>query len=225
MLSVRTIYVLSSLHLALKATTQSTIVSKLSAYARNNRTNRALWEYDNLIQSLYLLNYIDSASLRQNVQRAVNRGESYHQLRRTISYANYGKLRFAGICKKPLAAIKRGGIPGSSGWPVAICRPGPDPIESLAIALSRVANSGQGASALADLISELQKSGKTLHLTARRILPDSAVDMRTVIVVDQFEEVFTICRKDELRDAFIGNLLYAAKVAEGQTLVILTHAR
>jgi TnpA family transposase len=52
------------------------------------------WEYDNLIQSLYLLNYIDSASLRQNVQRAVNRGESYHRLRRTISYANYGKLRF-----------------------------------------------------------------------------------------------------------------------------------
>ena len=80
--------------LALKATTQSTIVSKLSAYARNNRTKRALWEYDNLIQSVYLLNYIDSASLRQNVQRAVNRGESYHQLRRTISYANYGKLRF-----------------------------------------------------------------------------------------------------------------------------------
>jgi hypothetical protein len=28
------------------------------------------------------------------VLRAVNRGESYHQLRRTISYANYGKLRF-----------------------------------------------------------------------------------------------------------------------------------
>jgi hypothetical protein len=26
-----------------KATTQSTIVSKLSAYARNNRTKRALW--------------------------------------------------------------------------------------------------------------------------------------------------------------------------------------
>jgi Tn3 transposase DDE domain len=78
--------------LALKATTQSTIVSKLSAYARNNRTKRALWEYDNIIQSLYLLNYIDSAPLRQNVQRAVNRGENYHQLRRAVSYANFGKL-------------------------------------------------------------------------------------------------------------------------------------
>ena len=47
----------------------------IEASRTNNRTKRALWEYDN---------YIDPASLRQNVQRAVNRGESYHQLRRTI---------------------------------------------------------------------------------------------------------------------------------------------
>ena len=44
--------------------------------------------------SLYLLDYIDSPPLRRNVQRALNRGESYHQLRRAISYANFGKLRF-----------------------------------------------------------------------------------------------------------------------------------
>ena len=41
-----------------------------------------------------MLDYIDSLPLRQNVQRALNRGESYHQLRRAISYANFGKLRF-----------------------------------------------------------------------------------------------------------------------------------
>jgi len=32
--------------------------------------------------------------LRQNVQRALNRGENYHQLHRAVSYANFGKLRF-----------------------------------------------------------------------------------------------------------------------------------
>lgn len=80
--------------LALKTTTQNIIVEKLSAYARKNKTRRALWEYDNIIRSLYLLDYIDSAPLRRNVQRALNRGESYHQLRRAVSYANYGKLRF-----------------------------------------------------------------------------------------------------------------------------------
>ena len=81
--------------LALKTTTQSIIVSKLSAYTRKNKTRQALWEYDNIIKSLYLLDYVDSVPLRQNVQRALNRGESYHQLRRAVSYANFGKLRFS----------------------------------------------------------------------------------------------------------------------------------
>jgi TnpA family transposase len=80
--------------LALKTTTQSIIVRKLSAFARANNTRRALWEYDNILRSLYLLDYIDSSPLRRNVQRALNRGENYHQLRRAVSYANFGKLRF-----------------------------------------------------------------------------------------------------------------------------------
>lgn len=79
--------------LALKTTTQHIIVGKLSAYARQNKTRRALWEYDHIIRSLYLLDYIDSPPLRRHVQRAMNRSESYHQLRRAVSYANYGKLR------------------------------------------------------------------------------------------------------------------------------------
>jgi TnpA family transposase len=40
------------LSLALKTTTQSIIVRKLSAYARKNKTKSALWEYDNIIKSL-----------------------------------------------------------------------------------------------------------------------------------------------------------------------------
>jgi len=82
------------LSLALKTTTQSIIVGKLSAYARKNKTKRALWEYDNIIKSLYFLDYIDSPPLRRNVQRTLNRGESYHKLRRAVSHANFGKLRF-----------------------------------------------------------------------------------------------------------------------------------
>jgi len=82
------------LSLALKSTTQSIIIGKLSAYARKNKTKSALWEYDNILKSLYFLDYIDSLPLRRNVQRALNRGESYHKLRRAVSHANFGKLRF-----------------------------------------------------------------------------------------------------------------------------------
>ncbi|HDR7494943.1 Tn3 family transposase [Bacillus cereus] len=82
------------LSLALKTTTQNVIVRKLSSYARKNQTKRALWEYDNIIKGLYFLEYIDSPALRQNVQKSLNRGESYHKLRRAVSFANFGKLRF-----------------------------------------------------------------------------------------------------------------------------------
>ena len=40
------------------------------------------------------MDYVDSPPLRQNVNQALNCGESYHQLRRAIAYANWGKLRY-----------------------------------------------------------------------------------------------------------------------------------
>ncbi|MDA0681538.1 MAG: Tn3 family transposase [Proteobacteria bacterium] len=81
------------LSLALKTTTQSVIVSKLSAFQRKNKTKQALWEFDNIIKSLFMLDYVDSPALRRNVQKALNRGESYHQLRSAIAYAHGGRFR------------------------------------------------------------------------------------------------------------------------------------
>ena len=40
------------------------------------------------------LDYIDSLSLRRNVQQALNRSESYYKLHKAVSYANFGNLRF-----------------------------------------------------------------------------------------------------------------------------------
>ena len=121
-----------------------------------------------------------------------------------------------------VAALKHDAIPDSSRWPITILRPGPDPVESLGVALSKAVNVGQSATALAELIAEFQKNEKTLHLIARQTLPEDAPELRLVILVDQFEEIFTLCHRDDLREAFIRNLLYAAKVAQGQTLVVLT---
>ena len=39
------------------------------------------------------LNYVDSIAMRRYVQRALNRGESYHKLYRAVAYAYSGKLR------------------------------------------------------------------------------------------------------------------------------------
>ena len=69
-------------------------VGKLSSHAHRNKTKRAIWEYDHIIESLHLLKYIDDPVFRKNIQYALNRRESYHQLRRAVSHANFGKLRF-----------------------------------------------------------------------------------------------------------------------------------
>jgi len=69
------------------------IVSKLSSYARKNRTKRAMWELDSIYRSIYILKYVDNLLLRQNVQKALNRVEAFHQLRRAISHDNSGKFR------------------------------------------------------------------------------------------------------------------------------------
>ena len=155
-----------------------------------------------------------------NEVRPATEGQPINRFLAIVGASGSGKssVARAGL----VAALMHDTIPGSARWPVAICRPGPDPLESLAVALSRAANVAQGARALAELIAEFQKNEKTLHLTARQLLPENAPDMRLVVVADQFEEVFTLCRKDELREALIRNLLYAAKVAQGQTLVIIT---
>lgn len=76
-----------------KETTQSAIVRKLSSYARQNRTKKALWELDNIYRSIYLLDYLDDRLLRKHVTKALNRGEAYHRLKKAIAHVNGGKLR------------------------------------------------------------------------------------------------------------------------------------
>lgn len=84
-------HVLASL--ATKVTSQSVIIGKLSAYPRRNRTKRALAEWDSAFRSIHLLRYVDSPAFQRNIQRALNRGESYHKLVRAVAHANGGKLR------------------------------------------------------------------------------------------------------------------------------------
>ena len=74
-------------------TSQHLIVSKLSSHKRKNKTKEALWEYDKILMSIYMLNFINDQSIRRNVRRALNRGEAYHKLRRAIANVHGQKFR------------------------------------------------------------------------------------------------------------------------------------
>ena len=121
-----------------------------------------------------------------------------------------------------VAALKQGKIDGSEAWPVVICRPGPHPLESVAVALGEVKGVAQTPSEVRDLMHDLREGERLLHLTARLTLRNAPPERRLILLVDQFEELFTLCHDEELRQAFVDNSLYAASVAEGQTVVLLT---
>ncbi|MGI9286138.1 MAG: Tn3 family transposase, partial [Pseudomonadales bacterium] len=78
--------ILCSLHR--KNISQSTIVQKLNNNKRSDKTLAALEEYDRLVKCCYLLDYVDNETLRGYIQKMLNRGEAYHQLRRAIASVN-----------------------------------------------------------------------------------------------------------------------------------------
>jgi len=92
--------------LAQKDVTQATVVRKLSSYARQNQTKKALWELDNIRRTIYILEFIDDPTLRQCVQKALNRGESYQG-----SLHQTSKIVRLGLLRKPIAIRKPSAIP------------------------------------------------------------------------------------------------------------------
>lgn len=78
-----------------KEVRQYEIVKKISRSTESDRMLDALREYDRLVKAIYLLEYIDDDNLKRYVQKALNRGEAYHQLQRAISKVN-GQSNFRG---------------------------------------------------------------------------------------------------------------------------------
>ncbi len=119
------------------------------------------------------------------------------------------------LARNPLPAMKKARV--------AVFVPGTHPIESLINILERIAYDDRVA---LDKVRSFEKEwrDKTDIDGLRRIvhaLPDIA-DSPLVILVDQFEEIYSLCDDAEERKIFIGNLLHAAKDRAGRVSVVIT---
>ncbi len=102
------------------------------------------------------------------------------------------------------------------GDAVHVITPTARPLEALALSLTRAQAS---ATAAAGLLDELARDPRSLHLTIARLAQTSQTP-RLLLVVDQFEELFTLCHDEVERRAFVDNLLYAAQ-SPGPTMVVI----
>jgi WD40 repeat protein len=102
----------------------------------------------------------------------------------------------------------------SHRWLVHVITPTAHPLEALATSLTR---EGGSVSPTAALIDDLAQDPRSLHLYARRMTHLKRAP-HLLLVVDQFEELFTLCRSERERTAFIENLLVAAGVESDEEI-------
>ncbi|HEY0499474.1 MAG TPA: NACHT and WD repeat domain-containing protein [Kutzneria sp.] len=110
------------------------------------------------------------------------------------------------------SSLLRAGLAANSRHKVVVFTPGPHPIEECAVRLAVVA--GWSAPRLRD---ELAADPANLHLRIRQ----AATDGELLLVVDQFEEVFTRCRDASERDHFIAALAHAANADTSRCRIVL----
>jgi WD40 repeat protein/transcriptional regulator with XRE-family HTH domain len=117
-----------------------------------------------------------------------------------------------------LPALRAGALPASDTWKSSVLTPGPEPLTALAAAVVHAA----GGDAMQPTLDLLAEDARTLHLAGELALAHRPRAARLVWVVDQFEEVFTQCWDEQEGAQFVANLLYAATVPSGRSVVVLT---
>jgi WD40 repeat protein len=112
-----------------------------------------------------------------------------------------------------------------SHWQIHRFTPTDRPLEALASTLNRETTS---VISTATLMDDVARDRRALHLAVSRLSdrekklsPRSQTPEGLLLVIDQFEELFTLCRNETERDAFIDNLITAASEPGGKTFVLL----
>jgi WD40 repeat protein len=111
-------------------------------------------------------------------------------------------------------ALRADAIPGSDRWFVVDMLPGSEPFRELERALLRVAVDSAGG-----LMDELERDERGLLRAVNRILPPGS---EVLLVVDQFEEVFTHVANEDVRARFLEALVAASTDPDHSVRVMVT---
>ncbi|OKH57177.1 NACHT and WD repeat domain-containing protein, partial [Scytonema sp. HK-05] len=159
-----------------------------------------------------------------NVFRTLHEDVSQIRLLPILGPSGSGKssLARAGL----IPELARRPLPGKKQAQVTILVPGAHPLEALAGVLARVATQDLTPVAKTrEFVDELQRINKTGAYDGLRRIADmlpQIAQSSLVVLVDQFEEVYSLCKNADERKAFIENLVDAAADHSARVSVIVT---
>ena len=156
--------------------------------------------------------------------RSLHEDESATRLLTIYGPSGSGKssLARAGL----IPELARRPLPGRDRARVAVLVPGSHPLDALATVLARIATNDLAPVAKTrEFATELNQTNSEEVYDGLRRIADALPEIETsplIVLVDQLEEVFTLCEDSGERNAFIGNLLCAAAERSKRVSVIVT---
>ena len=121
-----------------------------------------------------------------------------------------------------IPSLRRGALPGSESWYIVDLMPGSHPVNEIESALLRIA-----VHPPAELLEQLKQDKYGLLRAVQRCLPEAgqAADgshIELVLVIDQFEELFTLVEDEAERLLFLDSLTTAVLDERSLLRVVLT---
>ena len=117
------------------------------------------------------------------------------------SGAGKSSLLHAGLLPK----LDNGALPGSSRWSMMVFTPTADPLAALAAQIAELTDA-DSRTLTAKLAADSQPAGAALRQALHGHIGGEDSGARIVLVVDQFEELFTLCTDNQQRRTFIALL-------------------
>jgi WD40 repeat protein/serine/threonine protein kinase len=113
-----------------------------------------------------------------------------------------------------LPKIHTGALDKDVDWYIAEMIPGSHPLEDLEAALLGIA-----MSPMPNLLDELRRDERGLVRIVKRLIPENG---QLVLLIDQFEEVFTLIADEEERDHFLKTILRTVEDPRSHLKIIIT---
>ena len=115
-----------------------------------------------------------------------------------------------------IPALREGSLPGSENWYIAEMVPGTHPLEELELALWPLAVDPPPS-----LVEAMSRDSRGMLRTIRRILP-AEEDAQLLLIIDQFEELFTMVENDGRRNHFLDSLIETINAPRSPVRVLVT---
>lgn len=128
--------------------------------------------------------------------------------------ARHRFLAVLGASGSGKSSLLRAGLLPAVKGPVVLLTPGARPLQGCAVKFAAALGVAPGA-----LLDDFAAHPRNLGLAARQLTEDGEEDV--VLVVDQFEEVFTLCQDEQERARFLAALVTATTEPGSRTRVVL----